>query len=567
MVRVQGGSSRGGDVEALTSVGPAEWIAFGRRVTRRDLLRYGGVMAGLVAVGASARGAAAQGDSGPAQLFNGGGTPPAEASGELRLALVFDPDNLDSVATYLVNNARWEGAVYSPLTWRDPNLVLYDGLDGRPSPAEGFGLAESWEYLDDLTLRMTLKTGIAFHDGEPFTPESVRAHFTRLLDPATASPQAFNYATIDSVEVVDDATVIFHFNTVDPVMITKMAGYGSYITPAKGSTAPGFGTETTTGTGPYRVVEYVKDDRLTLEAWDGFWGSQKPLIQRLTYRVIPDDNTRLAEFLAGSIDVYTLAVNHVAAVEGNPDLAVVETGSPTVSGLRLDAKKAPTDNKDVRLAIAHGIDLPTIIDTILSGYGTPVGIWQSPFSFGYDEAIPPYAFDPAKAEEHLAASGLPTPVKVTLDILSEDTQVREIADAVKGMLDEIGFEVEIRVQEQATYFDDYRFGKLGNIVWFGWGGWTLDYDNTYFSMHKTGETYNPGYSNPEVDRLLEEQRGTLDQARRLEIARQVNRILHDDAPDVAMYQAITLWGVNNRVKNVLVPPDERLWWPGAWVEE
>jgi peptide/nickel transport system substrate-binding protein len=536
-------------------------------LTRREVLQFGAGLASLAAFGLVPTEILAQSSDGPAQLFNPGETPPTEASGELRHALVFDPLNLDSTATYTVSNARWEGAVYSPLTWRDPNLVLYDGLDGRPTPAEGFGLAESWEYTDDLTLTMKLKTGITFHDGEAFTAASVVTHFTRMLDPESASPQAFNYATIDSVEAIDDTTVVFHFNTVDPVMITKLAGYGAYITPAVGSTKEGFGTATTTGTGPYRVVEYVKDDHLTLEAWDGYWGSQKPLIKTITYRVIPDDNTRLSELLAGSIDFFSLNVNQIAAVEGNPDLGVVQVGSPTVIGLRLDASQAPTDNKDVRQAIAHAIDLPTIVETILGGLATPVPIWQSPFSFGYSDDLQPYAYDVEAAKQHVTASGLPTPIKISYDIISGNSEVKEIADVVKGMLDEVGFDTEIRIQESATYFDDYRFGKLGNIVWFGWGGWTLDYDNTYFSMHKTGETYNPGYSNAQVDDLLVQERSTLDQAQRLEIAKQINQILYDDAPDVALYQTITPWGINKRVMSLLLPPDERLWLPGTWVTE
>jgi peptide/nickel transport system substrate-binding protein len=537
----------------------------GWQLTRRRVLQYGAGLASLVTLGVLPREVLAQA-SGPAQLFNPGETPPTAASGELRHALVMDPQNLDSIATYTVGNARWEGAVYSPLTWRDPNLVLYDGLDGRPTPDKGFGLAASWEYADDKTLKMALKTGITFHDGEPFTAASVKAHFDRMLNPDTKSPQAFNYATIDSVEVVDDANVIFHFNTVDPVMLTKFAGYGAYITPAQGSTKEGFGTSTTTGTGPFKVTEYVKDDHLTLEAWDGFWGSQKPLVQKLTYRVIPDDNTRLSELLAGSIDFLTLSPNQLAAVQGNSDVGVVQVGSPTVWGLRLDAKKAPTDNKEVRLAIAHAIDLPTIIETIWSGLGTPVPVWQSPFSFGFDDSLQPYNFDPDQAKQHVTASGLSTPIKINYDILSGDSQAKEFADAVKGMLDDVGFDTTIRIQEAATYFDDYRFGKLGNIVWFGWGGWTLDYDNTYFSMHKTGESYNPSYSNPQVDDLLGQERATLDQAKRLDIAKQINKILYDDAPDVALFQGIDIWAMNNHVKNFLIPPDQRLWLPGVWVE-
>ncbi|MCA9861306.1 MAG: hypothetical protein KC438_16390, partial [Thermomicrobiales bacterium] len=154
----------------------------------------------------------------------------------------------------------------------------------------------------------------------------------------------------------------------------------------------------------------------------------------------------------------------------------------------------------------------------------------------------------------------------TFDILSGNSQVREFADAVKGMLDEAGFSTEVRIQESATYFDDYRFGNLGNICWFGWGGWTLDFDNTYYSMYKTGESYNPGFSNAEVDDLLVQQRATLDQAERLDIAKQINAILIEEAPDVALYQSTTLWAVNNNVHNLYIPPDERFWWAGAWID-
>src|SRR4029079_15750719 len=161
-----------------------------------------------------------------------------------------------------------------------------------------------------------------------------------------------------------------------------------------GKDATAFGTQANVvaGTGPYKVTEYVKDDHLTLEAIDNYWGPKQPHIKKLTYRVIPDDNTRLSEFLAGSVDVLTLNVSQADAANGNGNSQVVDIGVPTVNGLRLDAKQAPTDKKEVRQAIAHAIDMPTIIDTILGGYAKAVGVWQSPFSFGYDDSLQPYAF-------------------------------------------------------------------------------------------------------------------------------------------------------------------------------
>jgi peptide/nickel transport system substrate-binding protein len=101
---------------------------------------------------------------------------------------------------------------------------------------------------------------------------------------------------------------------------------------------------------------------------------------------------------------------------------------------------------------------------------------------------------------------------------------------------------------------------------FGWGGWTLDYDNTYYSMNYTKQSYNPSYSNPDLDKLLDQERNTLDQSQRLAIAKQCNKIIYNDYPDVALYQNTYLWGVSNKVQNFSIPPDERLWWVGAWVK-
>ena len=374
-------SDQAGDVEE-----PRLRFVVGRQFSRRDVLRLSGGVASMATIGAllaacggsdkatatagastggttpttggsgaaatattggsdasptsSANGSAA----GAAKLVNGGGSAPSgAASGELKIALQFDPVSLDPAQTYSLNNGRWQENVFSGLTWRDTNLVLYDGEDGRPSPNEGFGLAESWEYLDDKTLQMKLKTGITFHNGETFTAASVKLTFERMNDPALKSPQAFNYTAISSVHVVNDATVKINFASVDPVMITKLAGYGGFMVPAEaGKDATAFGTQANVvaGTGPYKVTEYVKDDHLTLEAIDNYWGPKQPHIKKLTYRVIPDDNTRLSEFLAGFIDVLTLNVSQADAAKGNSNSQVVDIGVPTVSGSPTDAKQA-----------------------------------------------------------------------------------------------------------------------------------------------------------------------------------------------------------------------------------
>ena len=431
----------------------------------------------------------------------------------------------------------------------------------------GGGLALSWEQEDEKNTVFKLREGVTFHNGEPFNADAVVYSFDRLLDEENTSPQRFNYTAIDHFEKIDDYTVRMVMAEVDPVIMRKLAGYGAAIVP------PGYIEEqgadhvsaiNMPGTGPYKVVEYKKDDSLVLEAADNYWG-EMPQIKTLNYRIIPDDATRLAEFLSGGVDVVELTPAQVAAVAGNPDLDVRPVGVPTVSGLRLDASKPPTDNLKVRAAISHAIDTQTIIDTLLEGYGTPMSVWQSPYSFGYDPELEAYAYDPEMAKQLLAESGVSDPTLV-YNVMGDDTQMKEIASTVKAMLEEVGFTVEIAQKERATYFADYQEGKLDNIVPFGWGGWTLDADNTYYSMYYTDESYNPGFSDPEIDALLDEQRSMVDQEKREEILKQVNKLIYDQYPDAMLYQQQYLWGVNKRVQDLSLPADERLWLAPASVE-
>lgn len=474
----------------------------------------------------------------------------AGPSGTLTLALAFDLQSLDPIKTYSLNNGRWQKNVFGYLIQRDEEMNL----------VEGGGLATSWTQLDDLTFEFTLREGVTFHNGEPFNADAVVYTFDRLLDPENASPQRFNYTAIERFEKIDDFTVRMIMNEVDPVIISKLSGYGAAIVAPQyieENGADHVGSVMMPGTGPFQIVEYRRDDSLTLQAYDGFWGGA-PNIQTLVYRIIPDDATRLAEFLSGGVDVLTLNPAQAQAVTGQAGLQVISVGVPTVNGLRMDAAKAPTDNVKIREAIAHAIDTQLIINTILNGNGVAMPVWQSPYSFGFDASMAPYGFDPERAAAALAESGVENPT-LTYDIIGDDSQAREIANTVGAMLEAVGFTVEIRSRERATYFDDYRAGILGNIVPFGWGGWTLDADNTYYSMYYTAESYNPSYSNPELDAILDEQRSILDRERREELLFQANQIIYNDYVDAMLIQSEYLWGVSGRVQNLPLPADERLW--------
>ncbi|MEZ4866614.1 MAG: ABC transporter substrate-binding protein [Caldilineaceae bacterium] len=527
-------------------------------ISRRHFLK-GSALLGVGALVAANGVACAPAAQAPAGAASGAGAAEAGGpSGSLTLALTLDVQSLDPIKTYSLNNGRWQKNVFGYLIKRDEEMKLVDGG----------GLALSWEQEDDMHIVFHLREGVTFHNGEPFNADAVVFSFDRLLNEENTSPQRFNYTSIDHFEKIDDYTVRMVMAELDPVIITKLAGYGAAIVPPKYVEEKGNDYVSATdipGTGPYRIVEYEKDSHLKLEAYDGYWGDA-PHIKEVTYRIIPDDATRLAEFLSGGVDVLTLTPAQSQSAEGQSDLKVIPVGVPTVSGLRLDASKPPTDNLKVREAIAYAIDTQTIIDTILNGVGERMAVWQSPYSFGYDPDLQPYAYDVEKAKAALAESGVSNP-ELVYNVIGDDTQAKEIANAVKAMLEAVGFTVTIAQKERATYFDDYRAGALDNVVPFGWGGWTLDADNTYYSMYYSHESYNPSFSDPEIDKLLEEQRGTLDQEKRHDIFLQVNKLIYDQYPDVMLYQSQYLWGVNDRVQNLPLPADERLWLAPASVTE
>ena len=149
---------------------------------------------------------------------------------------------------------------------------------------------------------------------------------------------------------------------------------------------------------------------------------------------------------------------------------------------------------------------------MLDGYGKQVSTWQSAMSFGNDPSLAPYPYDPAKAKALIAQahlSGTPT-VNFTID--GTDTVFKQVAEVVVAELQQVGFKVNLQTNDATAYYNtNIPKGNYGNMAEFGWGGWTLDFDNTAYSLYHTGEFYNPGYSNPALDKLLEAARSTLDQ--------------------------------------------------------
>ena len=477
---------------------------------------------------------------------------PALAEGTLTVAQRQDPQNWDPVDTFLLAWGGIASNIFDGLVRRDENLELQPGL------------AESWEVLDDgMRYRFHLRQGVTFHDGEPFDAEAVKYTFDRLLgEQGAKGPQQSNYTTIDHVEVIDPATVDIHMAQPDPVILTKLSGYGAMIVPPDYIEEEGekYFDLHPVGTGPFKFVGYDQGSRLTLEAYpDYFEGA--PELDGLVFRFITEDSTRLAELQSGAVDILNnLAYSAIPTVESAPNLEIVSVPGPTIYSLALKtAEPAATADVRVRRALNMAVDKQAIIDAFLGGRGTPISQLHGKESFGYAPDLEGYPYDPEQARALLDEAGVPEGAEMTIDYRAGNSTFNEVVQALTGFFGQVGLNVGLNPIEDGVFLNEIvPQGRTNEMFQFSWGGWTFDFDNTAYLSYHAGEKWNPYGTSEEMNALLEKQRETSDVEEREEILRQVAELAHEQAYHIPLYVEDQIYAVSDRVENFIPAPDIRL---------
>ncbi|WP_017725934.1 ABC transporter substrate-binding protein [Halalkalibacterium ligniniphilum] len=470
---------------------------------------------------------------------------------EIVIGVVGDPQSWDPIDTFLIDWSTVATSIFEGLIDRDLDLNLTPGL------------ATEWEYLDDLTLQFKLREGVEFHNGEPFNAEAVKFTFDRLLgEEGATGPQRSNYTSIENVEIINDYEVVFHLNKPDPVLLTKLAGYGAVIVPpnyVQESSEENFNANPV-GTGPFKMVSYNRDSQIVLEKNENYWKEGLPKLDQVTFRFIPEATTRLAELQTGAIDIMKrVEISQVETVENNENLTLLDIGSPTVYSLRFDPSQEPLDDVRVRKAINHAIDVDEIIEQIIGGYGNRIATYQSDLSFGFNPNLEPYEYNPELASELLAEAGVEEGTVLDVYTSGEDSTFREIVQAVAFYLEQVGIQLNVNTVEFSTLTSELiPNGNAGHMYRQSWGGWTLDFDNTAYSMYAEGEQWNPSFYDEQVQQLLEASRQTIDQNEREVIFMELTERLYELVPEVNLYQSIDRYAINQRVQNFQPPYDDRL---------
>ncbi|WP_163100570.1 glutathione ABC transporter substrate-binding protein [Peribacillus alkalitolerans] len=393
-------------------------------------------------------------------------------------------------------------------------------------------LATVWKQLDDVTWEFKLQEGISFHDGAPFNAEAVKKTFDRVTNPATGSPQAEKFSMIKETKVMDDTTVQFVLKYPYAPLLSILASQeGSILSPKAIDENPEGLSQHPIGTGPFVFDAWKTGQEISLKKNDTYWG-KAPSIDGVVFKVVPEDSTRLAMLETGEAHITDqVPVAELDRIEASKGMGIYRAEGLAVEYVGFNVKKKPVDNVKVRQAISHAIEREAIISGIYNNVGTLANSAMSPKVFGYSENVKPYDYDVNQAKELLKEAGYEDGLSLTL--LTSDRKERiSMAEVIQSQLKGIGVDIKIQVLEYGAYIDAIDKGDHDLFIG-GWGNATGDGDYNQYSLFHTASLGAPGnhfyYSNPDVDKMIEQARQEQDPEVRKTIYEQLLQKEMDDA--------------------------------------
>jgi peptide/nickel transport system substrate-binding protein len=460
-------------------------------------------------------------------------------------------------------------------------LVKLEGTSTKVVP----WLAESWDSSDGKTWTFKLRQGVKFHDGTPLDAEAVKWNFDRWRDPNNQwrFGRTFEYYDTEFGEdygIVDTKAIdqyTFQLTLANPsaVLLYKLplSCFGISSPKAVQEQGDKYGTPagSAVGSGPFKFVEWVPDDKITLERNPDWWGDG-PKLDRLIFRSIPDNSARLAELLAGTVHTADLAQTDMAAAEADPNIYTIVQPSLSTGYIAFQQCTEPFGDPNVRWAIAHAINRQALIDTFYTKLDTLATGFQPPAILGSNSDLPPIEYDPEKTKQLLTEAGYPDGFKTEFwyipVIRGYFPDSKAIAEAIAVDLAKVGIQVELKTEDWGAYLEDRNQGKFP--MWMlGWGSDNGDPDN-YIGWHFNHPVGQPKeedcYNNDTLSQLLIDGAREPDLSKREAIYKQAEQIVHDDMArlPIAWVAGQQFW--RNEVKG-REPVVFRSWFEKTWIEE
>ena len=428
------------------------------------------------------------------------------------------------------------------------------------------GLAVSWRPLDDTTWEFKLRQGVKFHDGSTFDAKDVVATFKRAPNvPNSPSSFAISLTSVRSVEVTDPYTI--HILTGKPAPLLPNDLANILIIPAKLVDAPtaAFNAGTAMiGTGPFKFVDFVPGERITMVRNEAYWGV-KPAWGKVTFRIITNPAARVAALRSGGLQMIdNVPTADIAALKRDPQLRLSNAISNRVIYLHMDQwrdatpfafdksgqplPKNPLKDVRVRQALSKAINRRALVERVMEGQAIPAGQLLPDGFFGVSTNLKVEPFDPAGAKKLLADAGYPEGFRLTAhgpsDRYINDAKVLQ---AVAQMFSRVGVETQVEILPWSTYITRASKPEF-SLFLVGWGADTGETSSPLRSLLATydrekglGQGNRGRYSNPRLDAVLEQALATVADGAREKLLWQADEIAMRDVGIIPLHYEISTW--------------------------
>ncbi len=479
--------------------------------------------------------------------------------GDLIISSLSEAVSLDVHGSNDTYSSNVASNIYETLISSDENLELQPGL------------ALSWEQLEDTVWEFKLREGVTFHDGSDFNADVVKANIERVLDPEIGSQRAFLYDMISDVNVIDEYTVQLITEYPFAPLPAHIAHDGGGIMSAEmiqkdydameeGANPGTVINEKPIGTGYFKFDEWQSGQYIRLSRNDDYWGEPAKL-DTVTFKVVPEDLTRIAELETGDTHISDpLNPNDFERVNQTDGLFVDATESVALIYLGFNTEKEPFDDPRVRKAFFMAVNKEEIVEGIYNGIGLTAKSPLAPKVFGYDDNISEIEYDPEAAKELLAEAGYEDGLSVTF-WTSDEREREDIAAYVQASLEEIGVDASIQVSEWGAFLDQTANGEHEMFI-LSWSTVTGDADYGLYSLFHSsnvGASGNRTFTKDDsLDEILAQARRSVDEDERLELYKEAQNALADEAIILPIIHQDYLLGVNESVKGLWQHPTRKL---------
>lgn len=489
--------------------------------------------------------------SSPRPAASAAAIPPGKPGGNLVTIVGDNPTSMDP-------HAGQGGGDHQFFWTMHDNLVNYD-QQGNLDPTQS--LAQSWEIAEGTKITFHLRSGINFTDGTPFNADAVKFNIMRVLDPATKSSAFAQMSAIDSVQVVDPATVTFVLKQPNAALLTNLGDRGgAIVSPAA---IQKFGKDygrNPVGTGPYIFKEWVQSDHITVTKNPKYWakdsaGTALPYLDSVRWNVVPDPTVGLANLDAGTVDVHVLSPGDVDNVSKNSKYQVTSVKGGGWSGTYVNQALAPLDDVHFRRALGHAIDKAAILKAVFFDKGVlgigPLGA----SSWAFNPSLKGLDFDLTSAKQELAQSKNPNGAKV--EIITINTAIyQQHTELWKQMASKVGIDLNITPLATADLTNRDYVLKDAPLNLAGFSA-RVDPDGMTADVLGSQGFYNPGHQpNPQLDDLIAKARQTYDQNERKKLYDQVQQLAIDQVYDYYVLYGTGYAAGQSKVKNL-----NTLWGP------